>query len=583
LFYGGHDPIAASSLQPVGITQSFLLTPPDTTSNCTPCPWTAGPNMGFRRWYPTATMLHDGRVVATSGWEFGRGGDPPVDPTAPDPTFGPDIAEVPEVYNPISGSGWDSLSSAVKLDVSLYPAMYVDPSPNGTRLLYVGPGAAPHDPNGVFPLQDIFRLDVATEAWSDVASRNLRGFPAVMYGVQSGEMKILKTGGITPSQTVTNAAHIIGVNLTSGNVSVATANPMLYARVQHQLTVLPDGTVLATGGTTSISWRCPNQFRRAPDRTVESEPRSARLLERARDDEPSDAADSSDVPLDRDPPAGRPGPVGGRTEPHHLSRFLGRPLPKRRHLQSSLPVQVERRHDHVHAASFDQRGRGAEVRRIRRGDDLRRGRRSRSQQHRPHRAHPARCRHALAEHGAALHPLHSANGDFTFVGGTVNVPANKMPSSRLAPPGYYMLFLVNNDTPGRPSKASFVNLWGIVESSVQVAVTQSCQAPRLTFDVQWDGTVPGAVTDGPDSVQVYAPGPACSGSPANTASLAAPAGSFHHHLVVTVPNMCASGTWTVRVRSRKGTSSVSTYCASVSVTCISCQPPPCGRPPCEIE
>src|SRR5262245_16808732 len=147
---GGNDVNAQQADQPAGMVQTFLLTPPDpSSSDCTPCPWTAGPNMAKRRWYPTGTVLPDAKILVTSGWELGRGGDPPTDPTSPDPTFGPDIAEIPEIYNPTASVGtWSPLINAVKLDVSLYPAMYVDPSPNGTRLLYVGPGAAPHDPNG---------------------------------------------------------------------------------------------------------------------------------------------------------------------------------------------------------------------------------------------------------------------------------------------------------------------------------------------------------------------------------------------------------------------------------------------------
>jgi len=31
--------------------------------------WTAVPNMAYKRWYPTAMTLADGRVLVTAGWQ----------------------------------------------------------------------------------------------------------------------------------------------------------------------------------------------------------------------------------------------------------------------------------------------------------------------------------------------------------------------------------------------------------------------------------------------------------------------------------------------------------------------------------
>ena len=70
-----------------------------------------------------------------------------------------------------------------------------------------------------------------------------------------------------------------------------------------------------------------------------------------------------------------------------------------------------------------------------------------------------------------------------------------VPDARVTPPGYYMLFLINEVTTqaeGHPSKADFVMLWGIRDKTVSHTITH---APgSWTLKVEWWTTV--KATDG---------------------------------------------------------------------------------------
>ena len=103
-------------------------------------------------------------------------------------------------------------------------------------------------PNGkafnVAPSQITRYLDTAgTGAWSGVANRNF-GYRDYGSAVMYADGKILVLGGGDPP---TNTAEVIDLNQQSPTWrSVA---PMSIARRQVNATLLPDGTVLVTGGT----------------------------------------------------------------------------------------------------------------------------------------------------------------------------------------------------------------------------------------------------------------------------------------------------------------------------------------------
>jgi len=225
-----------ASERPIGIRRTMVFDP-DAGSPA----FTQRRDMARGRWYPTATILPDGKLLGISGWKKGNkpgeGPDPPV------------LADTSEVYSIYSGS-WTNLSSAPKNDISIYPFIQVDPSPNGTRVLYLGPGANAHDdvpPYGTLqPAQRLKNLDAGTPTWEpDVGTYAVRGAAFARYNKD----KVLKSGGIpSGGGSVTNEADVLTINMSTGNITAALTDDMCAARSEHQLVVLADGTVLALAG-----------------------------------------------------------------------------------------------------------------------------------------------------------------------------------------------------------------------------------------------------------------------------------------------------------------------------------------------
>ena len=138
------------------------------------------------------------------------------------------IVPIPEVWN---GTSWRRLTSA-SLPLPLYPRVFV--APDG-RVFYAGEE------------QQSRYLDVSgTGQWTNGPLRKFA--PARDYGsaVMYEPGKILYVGGGDPP---TNTAEIIDLN--QANPAWQNTGPMLYARRQMDATLLPTGDVLVTGGTSS--------------------------------------------------------------------------------------------------------------------------------------------------------------------------------------------------------------------------------------------------------------------------------------------------------------------------------------------
>ena len=180
-----------------GIVQTHFFDPNTNT-------WSLGPNMAAGRWYPSVTPLSNGETLITSG--------------------GP---AMPEVLK--TDRGLRALNTA-SLSLPLYP--WMDVAPNG-RAFDSGPD------------QTMRSLDTAGGgSWQDLGQRDTlyRDYGShALYDVG----KILVAGGGSSS----NDARVIDVN--GGTPQVSATAPMAYGRRQHNLTVLADGSVLATGGNSS--------------------------------------------------------------------------------------------------------------------------------------------------------------------------------------------------------------------------------------------------------------------------------------------------------------------------------------------
>ncbi len=189
--------------------------------------WQRGADMAAARWYPSVTGLPDGRVFVASGdgitLNDGNYAEVPL-------VNGSNT--VPEIYNPATDQ-WTSVPSAGRR-MPLYPFMFV--LPDG-RLFDAGPERMTRT------------LNLATGQWANVGMSPIDGMSAVMY--RPG--KILKAGTWSdpefPGRATTNRAAAI--DMTAASPAWGEAAAMKYRRSYNTLTVLPDGKVLSTGGQTS--------------------------------------------------------------------------------------------------------------------------------------------------------------------------------------------------------------------------------------------------------------------------------------------------------------------------------------------
>jgi hypothetical protein len=178
--------------------------------------WSRVDNMVNRRWYPTTITLADGRVLAVSGTS----------------TCYTCEVENPEIYNPATDT-WTELEDASLL-LALYPHLFL--LPDGRILV----PASDEDPMATFT------LDVDDETWSTVDPRILQGGAAVMY--EPG--RVMKSGSAADVDLATspavNTTYVLDMNQPSPTWRAT--EPMEFPRAHHYLTILPDGSVLTSGG-----------------------------------------------------------------------------------------------------------------------------------------------------------------------------------------------------------------------------------------------------------------------------------------------------------------------------------------------
>ena len=207
LVIGGH--LADSN----GLNQSCIYDP---VAN----KWQTSGVMNQGRWYPTAVTLSDGTVLASSGSFF---------VTADGKSVG--INNVQQIWQ---NGLWRSI---VTFDgLPLFPRMHV--APDG-RVFMSGTNA------------QTFFLDTRNNGtWTPLANgaraNGARDYaPSVMFD----EGKVLYVGGGNNPGTLapTNAAEMIDLNAAAP--VWRSAGAMKFPRRQHNATILPDGSVLVTGGT----------------------------------------------------------------------------------------------------------------------------------------------------------------------------------------------------------------------------------------------------------------------------------------------------------------------------------------------
>lgn len=174
--------------------------------------WQPGPSMQSGRWYPSACTLGNGDVVAIAG-------------------SGAGTPNVPEVWQAATNS-WRSLTSAA-LGLPYYPRTFLFNS----RVFVAGPARTSRflDPNA----------NGGAGAWTTGPNMIATGRDygaSVMYDVG----KVLAVGGADPPL---RTAEVIDLNQASP--SWRQVGSMAFTRRMMNATLLADGSVLATGGTSS--------------------------------------------------------------------------------------------------------------------------------------------------------------------------------------------------------------------------------------------------------------------------------------------------------------------------------------------
>jgi len=178
--------------------------------------WSALAPMAVERWSPTVITLADGRVLAVAGHS----------------TCQTCVASTPEVYDPLANT-WTALTGAQSSSPGRHPHLFV--LPDG-RIAQVGAS------------EEVVAtkvLDVGSQVWSTVDPNPLDGGSAVMYTPGN----VMKSGGAWDADTGNPSTNTYVLDMNRATPAWRQTAGMAFPRVTHNLTLLPDGTVLATGGS----------------------------------------------------------------------------------------------------------------------------------------------------------------------------------------------------------------------------------------------------------------------------------------------------------------------------------------------
>jgi PKD repeat protein len=186
--------------------------------------WTPVRPMTKARWYPTSTTLANGEVLTIAGTDSNKVNQ-----------------KIPEVWQ--ANGEWRYLTGAPLL-LPYYPRTFV--APNG-KVFYAGewPATKYLDASG-------------TGKWTNVGNNKFgkRDYgSAVMYA--PGKVLIMGGAGYRPTGSLPTATAEV-IDLNGSAPAWRYTGSMNYARRQLNATILPDGKVLVTGGTAASGFSVPS-------------------------------------------------------------------------------------------------------------------------------------------------------------------------------------------------------------------------------------------------------------------------------------------------------------------------------------
>jgi hypothetical protein len=257
MFCAGHSLLPDGKLLVVGGHQFNLQGFPHTnTYDFKTSTWTAGPNTNKGRWYPTTLVLNNGDVLIANGFDE-KGVD----------------NQIPQIWQSALGKLRTLTTGDIGEARPYYPMLYQ--IKNG---LVFNAG----------PQNEMSTLDVSGNGqWTRLKNRDpdWRSYgSSVMF--KPGKILVVGGGGTDTIPPTRNASIIDTTTMTASNPNptVTIASPMAEPRRQHNMTMLPNGEVIITGGTRGTgfndnsnpvmfaeSWDSnnPNQgFKKLPEMTV---------------------------------------------------------------------------------------------------------------------------------------------------------------------------------------------------------------------------------------------------------------------------------------------------------------------------
>ena len=236
--------------------------------------WTRYADMPHGRWYPTLTELPDGRVLVVGGWDETGGLQGPGGPgDAPTMVNDQDV----EVFDPSTPAGGQATTVVSQLPpngagqptpwpdhqgIGLYPHMFVLPDTTvagagGNKVLVAGPIR-----------YDSAIIDTSTWIWTDVVDLPDTGQPRISsdrsWGTAwlepsgpDGSTSVVLLGGsnsgaagpgpgTSPPPLAT--AEVLDLNHPTDGWSVDPARALNRARAHFNTVLLPDGSIFSNGG-----------------------------------------------------------------------------------------------------------------------------------------------------------------------------------------------------------------------------------------------------------------------------------------------------------------------------------------------